>query len=473
MDYVFHPRSIAVIGVSEAKANTGRDFLSALIDFSYPGTLYAVNPKGGQVLGNRIFKSLSEVPGLVDYVISCVPAQSTVSLLEECVSAHVKVVHLFTAGFRELDETGAEIEARLAEVARQGGVRIIGPNGMGVYYPAGGMSFAASLPREKGGIAFISQSGGNAAQAIRLGNNRALGFSKVVSYGNALDLNESDFLEYCTDDPETSIIAAYIEGVRDGSAFLRALKRAAGNKPTILVKGGRGKAGARAIASHTGSLASGEAVWESVFKQTHAVRANTIEEMIDTIHVFQRYPKTLGRRVGILGFGGGAGVLAADACETAGLVVPLLDSNVQEKLKHFTFFSNPAGSIFTNPVDSPLVVTDNTSLLKIMDVLGESSNIDWILGILRSGVGADVSSRERALMRMAEAFIEYGRSGSKPLVLVVDPIASEAYPNTIAEIRKTAFKAGILICLSFDHAAHAVSRAVEFRERGGWVNNQE
>jgi acyl-CoA synthetase (NDP forming) len=466
MDHVFHPRSIAVVGVSEAKLNTGRDYLSALIEFSFPGTVFAINPKGGQVLGRTIYKSISELPGPVDYVISCIPAQSTISLLEECILAHVKVVHLFTAGFRELDEKGAEMEAKLAGIARRGGIRIIGPNGMGVYYPAGGMSFAASLPKEKGSIAFLSQSGGNAAQAIRLGNNRALGFSKVVSYGNALDLNEADFLEDCTDDPETAIITAYIEGVKDGPRFLKALKRAAQHKPTILVKGGRGKAGARAIASHTGSLASSEAVWETIFRQTHAIRANSIEEMIDTVQVLNGYPKTLGRRVGILGFGGGASVLAADACEAAGLVVPLLDSDTQDKLKGFTYFSNSAGSIYANPVDSPLVITDNSALLKIIDIIAGSVDIDWILGLLRSGVGADVSSRERALRRMAEAFIEYGRSGTKPIVLVVDPIAAEAYPNTVAEIRRDAFKAGILICLSFASAAQAVARAVGFRERG-------
>jgi acyl-CoA synthetase (NDP forming) len=463
LDCIFNPRSIAVAGVSEERGNLGRDFLAALVDFSFAGALYAINPKGGQILGNKIYGSLLEVPGPVDYVIGCIPAKLTENLLELCVQKRVKVLHLFTAGFGELDSRGAEIEAKLAKIAHQGGVRIIGPNGMGIYHPAGGISFSSNLPKEAGNIAFISQSGGNAFQAIRLGNNRSLYFSKVISYGNALDLNETDFFEYCAKDPKTTIIAAYIEGVRDGQAFIKALVQATQNKPVVLVKGGRGKAGARAIASHTGSLAGNEVVWEAVFKQTRAIRADTIEDMIETICVLQYYPKTVGGRVCIVGFSGGVGVLATDACETAGLSLPVLDTSVQEELKTFAFFSNAAGSIYSNPVDTPLVVMDRSALLRILNIVARAENIDWIFAHLRLGVGSDDFSREASLKQLAETFIEFGQAGVKSVVLVIDPTATEAYPKTVAEIREDAFQAGILVSSSFTSAAKAVASVVEYR----------
>lgn len=464
LDYIFHPRSVAVAGVSQERDNVGRDFLSALIEFSFPGPVYAVNPRGGQVFGRDIYRSMVEVPGPVDYVISCVPARATESLIAECVSTGVKVVHLFTAGFREMDEKGAETEARVAEIARRGNVRIIGPNCMGIYAPASGLSFAASLPKESGKIAFLSQSGGNASQAIRLGNNRALLFSKVVSYGNALDLDETDFLEYLAKDPETAIIGAYIEGVKDGRRFLKVLGDAARAKPVVILKGGRGKAGARAIASHTGSLSSGAAVWDTVFRQTGAIRAQSVEDLVEIVYVLNSYPPKLGRRVGILGFSGGAGVLAVDACEDAGLMVPVLDSETQEKLKRFAFFSSTAGSFFSNPVDTPFVVMEKSILLQIINIIAGSPSIDWILGILRPGVGSDVNTRGSALKRMADAFIEYRQTGLKPVMLVIDPQAAEGYPTTVAEIRGDAFKAGILVSTTFSSLTQAVVKALDYRE---------
>jgi acyl-CoA synthetase (NDP forming) len=204
----------------------------------------------------------------VDYVISTVPAKAAPGLIAECARKGVKAVHFCTAGFSETgEEEGLRLEPQLAALSKKTGIRIIGPNCMGIYCPASRLSFNTDFPKESGPVGLISQSGGNTESLIRRVVPRGVRFSKAISYGNACDLNESDFLEYLAGDPETEIIGLYIEGVKDGERFPQILRKAAEKKPVILLKGGITEGGARAALSHTGSLAGSEVIWRSLCNQ--------------------------------------------------------------------------------------------------------------------------------------------------------------------------------------------------------------
>jgi acyl-CoA synthetase (NDP forming) len=214
----------------------------------------------------------SNLPGPVDYVVSCVPAWQTPELLEDCRASGVKVVQLYMAGFSETGQgEGIELQKQLVEMARRGRLRLIGPNCMGVYCPSSGMSFSLDFPREPGNIGLLCQSGGNAIYLIRSGAARGLRFSKAISYGNACDLNECDILEYLADDPETKVIAAYLEGTTDGRRLADVLAEAASAKPVVIYKGGYTEAGSRAAASHTGAMAGSQAIWDGVIRQAGAI----------------------------------------------------------------------------------------------------------------------------------------------------------------------------------------------------------
>ncbi|MCX6000819.1 MAG: CoA-binding protein, partial [Chloroflexi bacterium] len=234
---VFAPASVAIAGAGMQTA--GECYLNSLLAAGFKGRLYPLNPKGGEISGLRVYPHLREVPGTVDYVVSCVPALSVPQLVRECSEKGVKWMSLLTAGFSETGtESGRNLEAQIVRLARAGGVRVIGPNCMGVYCPESGMVFASDLPLERGKVAFICQSGGNAIYFVRLAAERGIKFSKVVSYGNACDVNESELIDCLADDSETEVLALYIEGPKDGQRLYGALSRAAARKPVVVLKGG-------------------------------------------------------------------------------------------------------------------------------------------------------------------------------------------------------------------------------------------
>lgn len=323
LDFMFHPRSVAVPGAS-TKDGPG-SFIAAMKEMGFKGDLYPVNPKAEEIQGLKCYPTLTAIPGHVDHVISSVPLRFVEGLMEECIAKGVKTVHFFTAGFSETgDEDAAALEARVLKRAKEAGIRVIGPNCMGLYYPAGGLSFMPFLPTEPGPVAMLSQSGANAGEFCRTAAVRGLRYSKVVSYGNGTDVRESELLEYCAEDPETDVIACYIEGITDGAHFMRALKKAAAAKPVVILKGGRTEAGSRATASHTGSLAGSLQVFDSAVRQAGATRVDRMEELVDQAVAFRYITSLTGPRAGIVGGGGGYSVLASDEIGAAGLEMPTL-----------------------------------------------------------------------------------------------------------------------------------------------------
>ncbi len=330
--------------------NGGRKFLRSSLNPAFKGTLYAVGLQGGEVYGLKIYPTLKDVPGPVDYVISAIPAAHILQLIEEAGAKAAKAIHLFTAGFSETGrKESADLEARLVAAARQAGLRIIGPNGMGLYCPATGLSFEDSFPMIAGHVGLMSQSGGNTQYAVREATARGLYISKAISFGNASDVNESEIIEFLSRDADTHIILAYIEGVRDGPRFRKALADAVRRKPVVVYKSGITEAGARAAASHTASIAGSDAVWDALFKQTGALRVNNIEELVDMADLFTRMRRPAGLRTAIVGVGGGAAVLASDECAKAGLRVPALSAQTQAGLAKLMV--SDAGCSFRNPLD--------------------------------------------------------------------------------------------------------------------------
>jgi len=346
LEEVLHPKSIAVVGASSE--GHGSQFFSALIDFGFKGKLYPVNPKYSEVMNMKAYPTVKDIPEPVDYVISAAPAPQVPQILQDCIQKGVKGIHLFTARFSETGrKDAAELERQILRIAKEGGLRIIGPNCMGLYYPRLGIAFQPQFPKESGPIAFASQSGQAAGEIIGKTTQRGAYFNKAISYGNAIDFNECDFLEYFASDPEIKLIMMYIEGPKNGSRFFNILREVTKTKPVVIIKGGRGHSGTRAASSHTASLAGATEVWDTMISQSGAVPVSSIDELVDVAVSFYFLPPITGRRVGVAAGAGGATVLAADQCEEAGLDVTSLPQDIREELRSqgiqiWDWIGNPA-----------------------------------------------------------------------------------------------------------------------------------
>ncbi len=444
-------------------------FVHALQHMGFPGPIYAINPRLQEVLGLPCYPSLLDVPGPVDHVISSIPASGVLELMDHAAAKGVHSVHFFTAGFRETgDEERAALEQEMLRRARAAGVRIIGPNCMGLYCPAAKVAFSRDSPKESGNVAFISQSGLNAEEMITYSSLRGIRFSKVVSYGNAVDLDESDFLEYCALDPETSVITTYIEGVEDGRRFLKALSAASAAKPTIVLKGGVTGAGSRAADSHTGSLAGSAAVWESACRQAGALTVQTLAELEDMAVAFSFLKRPAGRGVAIMGIGGGSSVLSADAAEREGLRVPALSEELQAKLRQFT---PVAGTSVRNPLDT-VGISAGEQFQEAVRIVASSPDIHLLL--IQSRIdwspGRDRDSME-FVAQGVEALVEAAKVAGKPVVAVIWPPTSVETMARVLAFQDRCARAGLPVFWGVHRALHAVSRLIEWQDARSYPRN--
>jgi acyl-CoA synthetase (NDP forming) len=336
LEKLLTPGSIAVVGSSNNPNSAGYNFTASLLKYGFKGKIYPVNPRYSEILGLKAYPTVREIPGSVDYVISAVSAPLVPAMMEDCSHKGVKLIHLFTARFSETGRPeGARLEQEVLRLAKAYGIRLIGPNCMGLFYPRLGISFSDAMPEEDSGpVGLISQSGQAVEEIVRSSSLMGLYFSKAISYGNALDFNECDFLDYLAQDQETKLILMYIEGLRDGRRFLSSLRTATAQKPVVILKGGRSQSGARAVASHTASLAGSTNLLEAALAQSGAVLAESMEEFIDLAVTFHYLPSLRGRGVGVVGGAGGASVLAADQCESVGLDVVPIPPEMREELKN-------------------------------------------------------------------------------------------------------------------------------------------
>jgi acyl-CoA synthetase (NDP forming) len=474
LDPLFYPKSIAVVGVSTSETKFGGRFLQALIDFGYKGPIYPVNPKGSEMLGLKMYPSVRDIPDHVDLADIMVPARLVPQVLEECLAKGVKGAQIFTSGFAELDdEQGRLLEEKLKALAKRG-IRVIGPNCFGVYCPEGGHTLlpGGDFPQESGPVGFITQSGGHAVEFSRQARGTGIRFSKVISYGNACDVNESDLLEYMARDEKTRIITMYLEGPREGRRFLRLVGQVARQKPVLIWKAGLTGAGARAVYSHTASLAGEEAIWEALFRQTAALRVNNLEELADATVALLNLPPTTGRRVGLIGGGGGISVAAADACDRVGLELPPLSRETQDKLRAML---PPAGTAARNPVDIGAPIVLPAIFEGVMEAVAAEAGVETIVAtqamyhVLAGKLGPPPEQRApfiRALMDAPKKTMDkYG----KPVVIVL-PIGGDEVGKIDAEkgrreIRDSYLEMGIPSYPSLERALRAVAHVVRYHEK--------
>lgn len=452
---VFFPKSIAVVGASPNPLKFGNRYLEALINAGFKGKLYPVHPSDGEISGLKAYPTVRDIPDPVDYVIVSIPAQRVLGVLDDCAAKGVKVVQFFTAGFSETgEEEGRRLEREMVKKAREGGFRIIGPNCIGVYSPKNLMTYGPMPILGKAGrVGFISQSGGHAGRIIDMGMRRGIYFSKAVSFGNGSDLDSVDYLEYFAVDPDTEIIGAYLEGMRQGRRFFRLGKEISKTKPMIIWKGGRTEAGAEAAASHTASLAIPDTIWTAVLKQAGIVRVDSLEELADTLLTFQHFPPFLGQNVaiiaGLAGGGGGESVSSTDACASVGLNVPPFTDETRSKLKAIL---PPAGSILRNPLDMGGVGGMVEILEKTMEIVVADPRIDLV--IVNENMDELVMwVTRKTLEAMNDIFIRFRRI--KPLVIVAPP-GLLPNPDRLA-LEKKLSDTQITIYPSLDRAAKAIA----------------
>ncbi len=351
-------------------------------------------------------------------------------------------------------QQGHKLEEQMLEKARQGNVRIIGPNCLGVYCPEHKIPFPLVELGESGSVGFISQSGGVAAKLVTIGIARHINYSKVVSFGNGIDLDASDFLEYLAADPKTKVIGAYLEGTRDGVPLFNTMKEVAKVKPLIVWKGGRTEAGIRAAMSHTGSLASSAAVWSAMLKQAGAIEVHNLEEMTDTLLIFQQIGDWQGTRAAIIGGladgGGGNSVAAADACMGNGLKVPPLSVKTKQKLSELL---GEVGSILRNPVDvSQAQFRGLETLFQSIDLVTRDIAIDVILIQEDTDILLPIYSW-KGLEEINDFFIELGSRQNKPVIIVLPPGSAE--PERM-QIEQKLLAASIPVFCSMERAAKAI-----------------
>ena len=463
LEYIFHPRSIAVAGLSTdpARAWLSECYITPMLEMGYRGPLYVINPKGGQIAGLPVYGRLQDIPGPVDYVISCIPAQLTPQLLEECVDKGVRVVQLYTAGFTETGEQeGIELQRRLLRIARRGDLRLLGPNCMGIYCPGSAIGFCSDYPRETGPIGLLCQSGGNTGCIVRAAAARGLRFSKVISYGNACDINECDLLDYLADDPETRVIAAYIEGTTDGRRLFGSLTRAASAKPVVIFKAGYTDGGSRATASHTGSLAGADAVWNGFLQQVGAIRVFSVEEMADVLVALLCMEAPRGKNTCAVSTGGGASVLAADDCEQAGLRLVPIPHEIGERMKALIPL---AGGMLRNPIDAFPIVGSYKGWQDLVPILEDWRELDIV--IFHYAFDAPpVPVRDWLIDAALKPMIAAAKMCRLPAAMVLHSVTNDASWQVSLKTQQLCLGAGLPFFLSVRGASQAIRKLIEFNK---------
>ncbi|MFX1353531.1 MAG: acetate--CoA ligase family protein, partial [Promethearchaeota archaeon] len=346
ISYFFNPKSISVVGASPTPGKVGYNVLKNIIDSGYSGKIYPINPTATEILNNKTYKSVLDVVDEIDIAILVIPAKKVLAVAEECGKKKIKGLVVISAGFKEIGAEGIQRERDLINIAKKYNMRVIGPNCLGFVGSRYNGSFAANTPK-KGHIAMISQSGAMLTGMMDYSMDQAFGFSCNISLGNKADLDEVDFIEYLSEDPETKVILCYLESIESGEKFLKVVPKASKKKPIIILKAGISEAGARAASSHTGALAGSNIAYTLAFDKCGVLRANTIEDLFDygEIFLFQPIPKK--NSFAIITNAGGPGIVATDAFERENLRFAEFSEPILHQLRN----ELPLEAAIFNPID--------------------------------------------------------------------------------------------------------------------------
>jgi len=342
------PKGVAVVGASSSPEKLGYQILHNIVQYGYEGCIYPINPTADEILGLQVHKSVLDVPDPVDLAVIVVPAKFVPGVLDECGQRGLKGAVVISAGFREVGPQGKALERQIIETARRYGMRLIGPNVLGIIDTVCKLnaSFAAGMPY-RGKIAFMSQSGALCTSILDLALGQNVGFSRFYSIGNKADINEIDLLRAWAEDPESRVIVGYLEGITDGPEFMRVAREVTRHKPIIAIKSGTTSAGSRAVSSHTGTLAGSEKAYDAAFKQVGIIRAGSVQDLFDWARAFARQPLLESDAIAVVTNAGGPGIMASDAIERAGLHLASLTTETKQ---HLQALLPPAASV-ANPID--------------------------------------------------------------------------------------------------------------------------
>jgi len=348
LESFFNPKSVAIVGASRQKSKVGYEILANMMGAGYKGEIYPVNPQADTIEGLKCYPDLESIKKVPELVIIVVPAKIVPAIMQQCAKVGTRAVIIITAGFKEVGKEGRELEEQISQTARQAGIRVIGPNCLGVIVPANKLnaSFGGDLPAA-GSIAYLSQSGALLAAIFDIANASGIGFSKLISIGNKADVGELDVIKDLSSDKDTKVIAGYLESITDGNAFVRQAEQISHIKPILLIKSGGTQAGAKAASSHTGSLAGSETAYESAFERAGIIRCDSIKQQFDYAQAFANQPLPAGPRVAVITNAGGPGIMAADSIEQRGLTFAKLNDETVRKLESEL---PPAANLY-NPID--------------------------------------------------------------------------------------------------------------------------
>jgi len=463
---LFAPESVALVGASNTPGSWGQAVMRRLLAPA-KRKVYPVNPRASEVLGIPAYDTLTDIPEVVDLAVIIVSAPQVPQVMQQCVQKGVKAAVVVSGGFAESGEQGSKLEAELVKVAKEGAVRFIGPNSMGHADTSSQLSTLAWTGEiAPGPVALLSQSGNMGHRIMHNGMRLGVGFSKSISTGNEADLHLEDYLEYLAQDENTKVITAYIEGLREGRRFLRLAKEIATRKPIVVVKAGGTKESARAVRSHTATLAGSDAVYTAAFRQAGVIRVDDDEELCDVVAALLYQPLPRTRRIGILTIGGGLGVMAAEASEREGLEVAHLAPSTIEKLSTYL----PPRWSHANPVDmAGLSMAENPVIFSSLWALMEDENVDAIL--LQAPVGFSTKrlsdmfnseeirafrgEEERNLGLLRQQVREYG----KPVLMVKPSVEFASDPEISSLFRRE----GIPIYSSPRQAARVLNHLAWYR----------
>ncbi len=367
---LFMPKTVAVVGASAKGSTLPNVFIRRIRALGYDGPIYPIHPTAEVIEGLPAYRSLADTPLPIDYTFIAIAAAHIPALLAAA-NGRVRYAQVISSGFAEVDE-GRNLQQQLAAAAQAGGMRLLGPNCLGVYSPRGRITFTETDTMETGTVGVVSQSGGLGTDTVRRGTTRGLRFSGLVTVGNCADLTPSDLLEFFLADPQTRVIGLYIETARDARRLFEILRAARARKPVVMLKGGRTQQGLAAAVSHTGSLAGDDRAWVALSRQTGCILVDTLDEFIDTLQIFQTLEPRTARptqRIALFGNGGGASVLATDAYARLALEVAPFAADTISALAALKL---PPGTCITNPVDCPvgtLQQDDGRVAEKILDII--------------------------------------------------------------------------------------------------------
>ena len=465
------PAAVAIVGASRTPGKMGNVAVRALTESGFGGRVYPVNAAGGEVAGLAAYRDIGAVPETPDFAIITVPQAAVAAAARACAIRGIGVIQILTSGYGEISQQGQDAEQELREIARQYGSRIIGPNCVGTFSAAARLTWTPQADFTAGGVSFISQSGGLAYDLLSSGHRHGLAFDKIISVGNCADLDIGDFLRYLREEQTTRVAGLYVEGPRVGRAMFEELRKLAAVKPVLVLKGGRSDRAALSVSSHTGRLAGSYQVWRGAIRQAGAIEVTSMAEMIAGLVAAQSLPRPTGSRVALVGNGGGATVLAADACAEHGLQIATLTPAAASQLAGLTAFGTArpgAEAIIELPIDQLLsdggrpLAAAVTTLAGDVGVDAVILNINLVPLVDRGDVAAVMGT---VLGRLGEL----RAAGHRPVLTVLrtqgDPRLATLQHDLAAAARRAL---GSPACTELEEAVACLATAARIRPPAGY-----